>query len=181
MLITENDHDSVHQNYMCLLVILINWVVPLHKICCRFLNFPPYFYQRNRDSRSCACYKVYGVDKLTDNWNLYMKESTRSKSTLYLPSVENMIAYILWWLPIIFMSKVFVQYFFFQLRGIQCSSKYRSIGVLGEEGRKLIWMCCASQSQHFDPALLLITTLAGGAWQHVSFRFNIFIMDNKWP
>ena len=69
-------------------------------------------YQRNGDSKSCACYKLYGVDKLNDNWNSYEKESTRPKSTRYLPSVENMVAYILTWLAIIFMSKVFVKHVF---------------------------------------------------------------------
>ena len=53
-----------------------------------FLNFPPDFHQRNGDSRSCACCKVYGVDKLINNWNLY-KESTRPKLILYLPTFEK--------------------------------------------------------------------------------------------
>ena len=42
----------------------------------------------NGDSRSWACYKAYGVDKLTDNSNLYNKKSARPKLNLYLPSVE---------------------------------------------------------------------------------------------
>ena len=70
------ENDWVHQNYVCF----------------------PDFYQRNGDNRSCACYKVYGVDKLTDNWNLYKKESICLTLILYLPSVENIVPYILWWL-----------------------------------------------------------------------------------
>ena len=66
----ENDHGWVHQNYVCLLIKETDWVVSLHNIFTRFRNFPPDFYQRNGDSRSYACYKVYDVDKLTDNWNL---------------------------------------------------------------------------------------------------------------
>ena len=109
MLIPENDHDWVHQNYVCYLAKEADSVISLYNIFCRFRNFPPDFYQRNWDRRSCACYKVYWEDKLSDNWNLYEKESTRSKLTLYIPSVENMVAYILWWVAIIFMSKLFVK------------------------------------------------------------------------
>ena len=76
------------------------------------VNFPQDIYQRNGDSRSCALYKVYGVDKLTDNWNSSKKESTRPKLTLYLQSVENMVTYIFWWLAIIVMSKVLFNTFF---------------------------------------------------------------------
>ena len=50
---------------------------------------------------------VCGVDKLINNWSLY-KESTRPKLTLYLQRVANMVAYILRWQAIIFISKVFV-------------------------------------------------------------------------
>ena len=53
-----------------------------------------------------ACYKVYGEDKLSNNLNLYKKKSTCPKLTLYLPTVENMVAHILWWLAIILMSKI---------------------------------------------------------------------------
>ena len=53
-----------------------------------------------------ACYKVYGVDKLSNNLNLYKKKSTCPKLTLYPPTVENMVAHILWWLAIILMSKI---------------------------------------------------------------------------
>ena len=66
-----------------------------HNILSRFLNFPPDFYQRNSGNRSSAWHKVYGVDNLTNNWNLYKKESTCPKSNIYLPSVENMIVHIL--------------------------------------------------------------------------------------
>ena len=51
---------------------------------------------------------VYGVDKLSNNSNVYKKKSTRPKLTLYLPTVENIVAKVLWWLAIIFMSKIFV-------------------------------------------------------------------------
>ena len=41
---------------------------------------------------------VCGADKLNDNWNVYKKDSTRPKLTLYLTNVENVVAYIFWWL-----------------------------------------------------------------------------------
>ena len=40
LLMTENDHDWVNRNYVCLLVKETNWVVSLHNIICRFLHFP---------------------------------------------------------------------------------------------------------------------------------------------
>ena len=92
---TENYRDWVHQNNVCLLVKETAGIVSLHNLFGHFRNFPPKFCQRNGDSRSCANYKFYGVNKLTDNWNLLKKESTRPKLTLYLPSVENMVAYML--------------------------------------------------------------------------------------
>ena len=52
-------------------------------------NFSPDFQQRNGDTGSCAGYKVYGVDKLSNNSNLYKKKSTRPKLTLYLPTVTK--------------------------------------------------------------------------------------------
>ena len=103
----ENDPDLVHLNYSCLLVKETDRVASLHNIFCRFLDFLPDVYQRNGDSRLCACYKVYDVDTLTDNWNIY-KEPIRPKLTPYLPSVEDMVACIFWWLAKIFMSIVFV-------------------------------------------------------------------------
>ena len=81
-------NNWVHGNYVCLLFKWTDWVVSLHNIFCRFFNVPPDFHQRNGDTRSCACYKVYGVDKLSNNSNLYKKKSTRPKLTLYLPTVE---------------------------------------------------------------------------------------------
>ena len=36
--------------------------------------------QRNGDTRTCACYKVFGVNKLNNSWNLYKKNFTRPKS-----------------------------------------------------------------------------------------------------
>ena len=108
-----------------------------------FLLFPSKLLTMYWRRRSCACYKVCGVDKLTDNWNLYRKEFTHPKLTLYVPRVENMVSYMSWWLAKILMSK-FLLKTFFQLKDIQYSSKYRTIGVLGEEGLKLVWRCCAS-------------------------------------
>ena len=92
--------DWVHQDHVCLLIKETDLIVSLH-------NFPLDFYQRHRDSRSCTCYKVCGVEKLTDNWNLYKKESTCPKLDLYLRNVDNMVAYILWWL---LMSIVFFKW-----------------------------------------------------------------------
>ena len=92
---TENNNNWVYQNYVCLLVKLTDWVVSLHNIFGHFLNFPPDFHQRNGNTRSCACYKVCGVEKLSNNSNLYKKKSTHPELTLYLPTVENMVAQIL--------------------------------------------------------------------------------------
>ena len=75
-------------------VSLLNKPIELYnstKKICHFFNFPPDFHQRNGDTRWCACYKVYGVDKLSNNSNLFKKISTRPKLTLYLPTVENMV------------------------------------------------------------------------------------------
>ena len=44
---------------------------------------------------------------------------------------------------------------FFQLRDIQYSSKCRSIGVLGEEGLKLVWWCRASARPTFQSSVAL--------------------------
>ena len=52
--------------------------------------------------------KVYGVDNLSNNSNVYKKKLTRPKLTHYLPTVENMVAHILWWLAMIFISNIFV-------------------------------------------------------------------------
>ena len=60
-----------------------------------FFNFPPDFHQRNGHTRSCTCYKVCGVDKLSNNSNLYQEKSIRPKLTLYLATIENMFAHIL--------------------------------------------------------------------------------------
>ena len=98
---------------MCLLVIGTDWVVSLTIYLGFFSKFHFRFYQRNRDSSSCGCYKICGTDKAIDNWYLYKNESTRHKSTLYLPRVDNMVAHI--------------------LTIIRCPSKSRSIGILGEE------------------------------------------------
>ena len=48
-----------------------------------FLYFPPDFQQRNGDTRSCACYNVYGVENVSNNSNSYNKESTCPKLTLW--------------------------------------------------------------------------------------------------
>ena len=91
----ENDHKWVHWSSVFLLVEEADWALSHTNKFCRFLNFPPDYYQRNRNNTSCARYKVYGVDRLSDNWNLYKAESTHPKSTLYLASVENMVALII--------------------------------------------------------------------------------------
>ena len=59
-------------------VYLLNKPIELYQSTTYFaIFFPPDFHQRNGDTRSCACYKVNGVDKLSDNSNLYQKKSTR--------------------------------------------------------------------------------------------------------
>ena len=93
--------------YVCLLNKSIEFYYSATYFAVSFY-FPPDFHQRNGDTRSCSSYKVYGVDKLTNNSNLYKKKSSRPKLTLYLPTVENMVAQVLWWLVMIFMSKIFV-------------------------------------------------------------------------
>ena len=117
-----------------------------------FLYFPQDFQQRNGDTRSCACYKVYGVGNFSNNSNSYDKESTCPKLTLYLPPVQNMVAHILCWLAIIFMSKVFVSPVF-QLLSIQYSSKSHRIGVLGEEGLVVAWWCSVSARPTFQSSV----------------------------
>ena len=159
----ENDHDWVHQNYVCLLVKKNDWVISLLNIFCRFLNFPPDVYQRNWDSKLCAYYKVYCVDKLTDNWNLYMKDSTRAELTLYLPSVENMVAYILWWLAIIFMSKFFCLTRFFNWETFNILANI--VGSVYSVRNDWNWSdsVVPRQGQHFNPVLPFMITLAGRA------------------
>ena len=153
LLLPENDHDWVHQNYVCLIVEETDWAVSLHNIFCRFLNIPPDFHQRNGDSRSSACYNVYGVDELTDIWNFHKKESTRPELTIYLQ--------IFWKYGCIYFCddwqwyscRKFLLNSFFQLRDIQYSSKYRGTGVLGEEGLKLVWWYCASTRPTFESSV----------------------------
>ena len=66
---------------------------------------------------------MYDVGKLTDNWNSYKKESTRPKLTLYLPSVENMVAYIFMMTGNNIHGESFCLTRFFLLKDIQYSSK----------------------------------------------------------
>ena len=63
-----------------------------------------------------------------------------------------MFAHILWWLAIIFMSKIFV-YPVFQLRNIQYSSKSRIIAVLHEEGLIVEWWCSVSARPTFQSSV----------------------------
>ena len=69
-------------------------------------NFLSDFYKWDGDDRSCTCYKVYHVDKLTTSLNLSKKQSTRPQLTLFIPR-KILVALILWWLAITFMCKVF--------------------------------------------------------------------------
>ena len=164
MLIPENDHGWIHRNYVCLLVKETSWALSHHHIFCSFLNFPPDCYHRNGDKRSRVCYKVYGVDKLTNNWNLYKKESTHPKSTLYVPRFKNMVAQILWWLVIIFVSESFVTRSF-ELRNIQYSSKSRSVSVLDEEGLIVVWQCWASARPAFQSN---VAVYGDGRWSRIT-------------
>ena len=93
--------------YACLL----NKPIELHHSTTYFAIFCisfQIFNNGNGDTRSCACYKVYGEDNFSNNSNSYNKESTCPKLTLHLPTVENMVAHILWWLAVIFMTKIVV-------------------------------------------------------------------------
>ena len=152
-----------YQNYACLLVKKNDWVESHNNIFCRFRNFPPDPYQRNVDNRSCACCKVYSVDNLTENINLWKKESTRPKLTLYLPSVENMVACI-FAMP---GNNIHVESFcltpFFNW---ETSNIETNIGVSEYSVRKARnWSdgIVPQPGQQFSPVLLLIITLAGRA------------------
>ena len=177
----ENDHDWIHQSSVCLLVKrLLSCITP--QLFCPFLNFPPNFYQCKGDSRSCACYKDYGVDKLTDIWNLYKEESARPKFTLYLRSVENIVVYILWWLAIILMSIVFfclICFFNCETSNIET---FVAVSVYSV-GKAWNWSdgFMPRQGQHFNPLLLFIIALAGRVKQHVHRGLYIFIIDSKRP
>ena len=93
---TENYRDWVHQNNVCLLVKETAWVVSLHNLFAIFVTSLQSFANvMETAGRVQITNSFYGVNKLTDNWNLFKKESTRPKLTLYLPSVENMVAYML--------------------------------------------------------------------------------------
>ena len=119
-----------------------------------FFNFPPDFHKRNADTRSCACYELSGVDTWSNNnWNLFKNESTRSKLTLYLPTVENMVEHNLWWLALIFMSKNFFVWPVFHLRNLQYLSKSHSIGVLGRECLIVARWCSASARLTFQSSV----------------------------
>ena len=83
LLMPENDNNWVGLGHVCLPFKGTDWVVSLDNIFCHFFSFPSNFYQRNGYTWSCACYKVYGVDKLSNTWNLY-KKSIRIHLTLYL-------------------------------------------------------------------------------------------------
>ena len=159
----KNYHDWVHWNYVCWIVKETVRVISLHNIFCRFLNFPTDFYLHNWDSKSRACYKVYWVDKLTDNWNLYKKESTRPELTLYLPSAENMVAYILWWLAIIFISKILVltRYCKWETSNNQANIAGSVYSVRNDWNRSN--GVVPRQGQHFNTVLLFMITLAGRA------------------
>ena len=148
-LMAESDNNWAHRNYVYLFVKETDWFVSLQDIFWRFFNFPPNSHKRKGDNRSCAWYIVYGVDKLGNNSNLYMKKSTRPKLTLYLPRVENVVAQVLWWLAIIFISNVFLLPVF-QLPYIQYSSKSSKISELREEGLIVAWWCSASARPTFQ-------------------------------
>ena len=137
--------------------------------------FPPDFQQRIGDTRLCACYKVYGVDNFSNNSNSYNKESTCPKLTLYLPTVENMVAHILWWLAIIFMAKKFVSPIF-QLRNIQYSSKSHRIGVLGEAGLIVAWWCSASTRPSFQSSVAVYNN---ARWSRITTGFFWIAYSNN--
>ena len=143
-----------------------------------FINFPPDFHQRNGDTRSCACYKVYGIDgidKLSNNSNLYKKKSTCPKLTLYLPTVENMVAQVLWRLAIIFTSKIFV-YHTFQFPNIQYSRKRRSISVLCKEGLIVAWWCSASSRPTFQCSVAVYNY---ARWSRITTGFFWIVYHNN--
>ena len=94
---------------------------------------------------------MYDVGKLPDNWNSYKKESTRPKLTLYLPSVENMVAYIFMMTGNNIHGESFclTRFFYWKISNIQANS----IGGVGVEGLKLVWWCCASARPSFQSSI----------------------------
>ena len=140
-----------------------------------FFNFPPDFHQCDGDTRSCACYKVYGVDNLSNNPNLYKKKSTCPKLNILLPTIENMVAQVLWWLAIIFKSKIFVLPVF-QLPKIQYSSKSRSISVLDEEGLIMAWWCSASTRPTFQSSVAVYNH---ARWSRIATGFFWIVYYNN--
>ena len=135
----------------------------LHNIFGHFFHFPPDFHQRNGDTRSCACYNVYGADNLSTISNLCKKKSTRPKLALYLPMVAN----ILWRLAMIFVSKTFVCSVV-QLRNIQHSSKCLKIGELGEEGMIVAWWCSAPAWPTFQSS---VAVYDHACWSRITTGF----------
>ena len=113
--------------------------------------------------------KVYGVDNFSNNSNSY-KESTCPQLTLYLPTVDNMVAHILWWLAIIFMAKIF------QLRNIHYSSKSHRIGVLGEEGLIVAWWCSASARPTFQSSVAVYNH---ARWSRITTGFFWIAYSNN--
>ena len=96
-------------------------------------SFPLDFYWRDGDNRSCACYNIYGVVNLTDNW-IYSRRCPRVLNYVFIHQALRVWLPISFkWLTITFMAKCFV-WRVFQLRNIQYSIKRRCIGVFGEEG-----------------------------------------------
>ena len=173
------ENDWVHQNYVCMLVKETDWVISLQNIFCRFLNFPPDFYQHNWDSKWCSYYQVYWVNKLSDYWNLYKKESTSHELTLYLPSVEIMVTYILWWLAIIFIKKFCLTRFCnWETFNIQTKIVW-SCSRWGTTETGLMVLCVGKANISFQCCCLWSRSLV--AHNNVSSRFYIFIMDSKWP
>ena len=144
----------------------LNCITPQHIL--PFSYFPSRFSPTTADRvhvTSLWCRQV-------DWWLKFYKDrkSTRPKLILYLPSVENMFACILWWMGIKFMSKVFLTRFLFQfqLRYIQFSNKYRSIGVLVGEGLKLVWWCFASARPTFQSTIAVYNFVR---WSRITTYF----------
>ena len=62
LLLPENGHDWVHRSYY---ISSLKNSIGLYRST---KKFPLEFYWRNGDNRSCACYNIYGVGNLADNW-----------------------------------------------------------------------------------------------------------------
>ena len=163
IIITKNKcqiFQGMHKMYVCLL----NKPIELYHSTTYF-DISLIFLQILTDiseSPDCVHFTKSMVDNLSNNSNLYKKRSTCPKLTLYLPTVKNMMAHILWLLAMIFKLKFLINLSFnCEISSIQAKVVVSAYSVskawYGHDGVLL------RQGQHFNPVLLFIITLTGRA------------------